>query len=187
MKKLTLLLISFGLLLSGFSLAQTVVPDGGDLIAAYEAAADGDVLVLESGGTYITDDDITIDKSITIKAADGAAVRPRIIFTDTYFMRGDKDADTKGEEIKFQGIEIEGAKSSNYVSRFYPYDSISYIEFSDVVGHNIMRNLIRASDSPKDDGLTPTYIDSVLVVNSFICDNGGSNYSFFYFYGQLKP
>ncbi len=155
----------------GLLQAQTI-PSGGSIQEFIDAAADGAVLELESGGIYTTET-LLIPKSITLKAADGATMRPVIYMEET---NGINFGEAKsGAEIMFKGIEF-ASLDSRYLCRFATGDSLAYLEFTDVVAHGYDRSFIRASDP----GI---FIDSILIQDSYFYnfDEGGQTYRFFYF------
>ncbi|MCF8378747.1 MAG: T9SS type A sorting domain-containing protein [Bacteroidales bacterium] len=177
MKKLRLLMLSGLLFLSGMSFAAEVtVPSGEDIQTYIDAAAEGDVILLESGGIY--EGKLSLTKTITIKAVDGYTVRP--IFnstsTDGIVFEGVKN----GREVIIQGIEFASDGTARYLLRFSTGDSLSYLEVSDVVAHGYDRSFLRASDAG-------TNIDSVLIDNVYCYNFSGSDYRLFYFDGNDCP
>ena len=170
MRKLRLLLLSGLLFLFGMSFAAEVTVPTGDTLQNYiDAAAAGDVLILEDGGVY--GGELLITKSLTIKAVDGYSVRPVIIQGSTNGIKF--GGDPSGAEIKLIGLEFMST-GARYLHRFATGDSLSYLEMTDVVAHGYDRCIIRASDS----GI---FLDSVLIDNSHFYDFHGSEYRLFYF------
>lgn len=165
MKKVTLLLIACLLMLAGFSYAQTTIPDGGDLQAALAAATPGDILELVDGGIYMSDE-IILDREITIKAADGAAVRPTIIATgSTTFSFGRVGGTPYG--VKLQGIRLAAHVPRARIFSFGREDTISHIIMSDIVAHDYGAAIIRAAEGGQPQVAS---LDSLLVENSYFYD-----------------
>ncbi|MBE7213936.1 hypothetical protein MK852_24265 [Shewanella benthica] len=82
LKKITKIsLLSFGVFSFASTAATTTVDLGaGTLRSAVEAAAAGDTLVLQHGDYTLSNDDLVIDKSLTIRAINKSAT-PRIYFS----------------------------------------------------------------------------------------------------------
>lgn len=166
------------LFLAGMTFAAEITIPSGDSIQSYiDAAADGDVLILEDGGVYY-DGTLTIAKSLTIKAVDGYSVRPII---HSWATNGVAYGETAtGAEVVFKGIEFV-SDSASYLHRIETGDSVAYLEMTDIVAHGYDRCLIRASNAG-------TYIDSVLIDNCHFYDFSGGDYRLFYIDddGRLK-
>lgn len=79
----------------------------GTLTAAITNAAAGDVLEL-ADGTYTENGDYSINKNITIKAADGA----NPVISHLYYFKVDG-----GAAVTFQGIEFDGSGASDHCIR----------------------------------------------------------------------
>jgi hypothetical protein len=172
MKRLRLIFLSVLTLIFGLSYAAEVTVPSGDTLQKYiDAAAAGDVLILEDGGIYDQDGTLTIDKSLTIKGVDGYTVRPAIIQGSTNGIRFGEDF--SGAEIVLTGIEFLST-GARYLARLATNDSLAYLEMSDIVAHGYDRCIIRASD----EGI---FVDSVLISNSHFYDFNGSTYRLFYF------
>ncbi len=165
MAKLRLLLLSGFLFLLGISYAAEVsVPSGKSIQAAIDAAADGDVILLESGGVYMGS--LNITKSITLMAADGYRTKPIISDGAIRFKA------TKGINFKVSGIEFASA-GERYFTRLETGDSIAYLEMKDLLVHGYDRSILRASDSGE-------YLDSMLIENCHFYNNSGGGYRLIY-------
>jgi len=168
MKKIFTLFVAM-ILSVGIMYAQTLLPSGGSIQDALDAAASGDVIELESGGIYETHD-LKFLKSITLKAVDGASVRPVI------YQKGSV-ATTFGEEPIGADILIEGVEFTTHISKYFLRmeggDSIASLKLSDVVAHGYAITAIRASN-----GLI--YIDSLSIDNCHFYDFGGNKERLFY-------
>ena len=150
MTKLRLLFLSGFLFLLGISFAAEIsVPSGKSIQAAIDGAADGDVILLESGGVYAGS--LNITKSIILKAADGYRTRPIISDGILRFNA------TKGIEVKVSGIEFASA-GERYFTRLETGDSIAYLEMKDLLVHGYDRSILRASDAGE-------FLDSMLIDN----------------------
>jgi len=147
----------------------TIIPSGGDIQSYIDAAADGDVLSLASGGVYETG---TLDwpKSLTLKAADGATVRPVVYQASTNAFKF--GAEKSGAVVILDGIEFSSV-DSRYFFRLATGDSLSKVIMNDLVVHGYDRCIIRASDA----GI---FIDSIIIENSYFYDFDGSDYRLFY-------
>lgn len=126
MNKLLLLLLIV-IAAYGITTAQTVVePGDGALSAAVTAAADGDVLVLKSGGEYIESSmaalPMKIDgKVLTIKAEDGYTQRPTLKVPAVPSGAGNSTPNVfelNNCSIVFQGIEVDGGMADT--TQFLP-------------------------------------------------------------------
>ncbi|MFC2081136.1 cadherin-like beta sandwich domain-containing protein [Bacteroidota bacterium] len=160
--------------LSGVSSAADIpVKSGASIQDAIDGAADGDVIVLTDGGVY--EGNLEIIKSITLKAADGADVRPLV--TGRCWFTG-----AKGIELKIKGIEFSSGGEERYFIRLNqtPPDSVAYLELTDLVVHGYDRSLIRASDAGQ-------FLDSVLIDNCHFYDFHGSDYRLIYIDGDDCP
>lgn len=165
MMKLRLLFLSGLLFLLGTNYAaEVLVPSGKSIQAAIDAAADGDVILLESGGVYTGS--LNITKSITLKAADGYRTKPIISDGIPRFKA------TKGIEVKLSGIEFASA-GERYFTRLETGDSIAYLEMKDLVVHGYDRSILRASDEGE-------YLDSMLIDNCHFYNNSGGGYRLIY-------
>lgn len=159
------------LFLAGMTFAEEItIPSGDSIQPVIEAAADGDVLILEDGGVY-HDYTLTIDKSLTIKAVDGYTVRPVVHMLET---NGIMCEGGKGQKIYLSGIDF-ASDSARYFVRLATGDSIAYLEMKDLVIHDLDRSAIRASDP----GI---FLDSVLIDNCHFYNftGDGQEYRFFY-------
>ena len=101
-----------GILLISFHLnAQTVhqVAEGTDVLkAAIDAASPGDIIELTtSGGAYLSNDQIVLDKDLTIRAAEGLAAKPVLKYigtsTGAYMFKV-----INSPKVIFKGIEFDG-------------------------------------------------------------------------------
>ena len=132
MKKVFFLL-SVCLMLTSLVFAQTVVePGDGTLSAAVAAAADGDVLVLKSGGAYTETSMAALptkieNKAVTIKAEDDYTERPLITVPAVPSGAGNDMPnlfELNMASITLQGVEIDGGMADT--SQFLPiYEVIS--------------------------------------------------------------
>ena len=108
--KLLTALVFLGLF-ANITLAQTVhqVAEGTDVLKpAIDAAVAGDIIELTtSGGQYLSADQISIDKDITIIAADGLDEKPVLKYigtsTGAYMFKV-----VASPKLMFQGIEFDG-------------------------------------------------------------------------------
>lgn len=109
MKKLFLLLPALVLSLAVSATTINVSPGTNTLKTAITSAADGDVLVLESG-TYKEDGNFDFTKSLTIQAKEGAT--PEIINKLYFRIEG-------GADVTFQGIKFNGSSANDHCVRSY--------------------------------------------------------------------
>jgi hypothetical protein len=115
MKKTTLffLCFTFFCLFAISASAETIVcVPGDDISLKYENANDGDIIQLSTVGTYIWSQrlDITVPKTLTIRAAAGLTARPIIQMqsaTEVLFMLF-YNLGTSSGVITFDGVEIDG-------------------------------------------------------------------------------
>ena len=114
MKKIsTFLLFAFYCLLVGSASAETIIcVPGDDISVKYLNANDGDIIQLSTVGTYIWSQrlDITVPKTLTIRAAAGLTARPIIQMqsaTEVLFMLF-YNLGTSSGVITFDGVEIDG-------------------------------------------------------------------------------
>ncbi len=191
-KKLLLPCIAVLFLLSA-SFAQTnVAPGDGTLKAAITAASAGDILVLESGGVY-TESEATayeIDKELTIKAADGADVKPKVemhAFASGTVERADFFLLKDGVSISLKGIEFDGLEPDTTVYRaadnliaLEENASIGTIEIDDCIYHRAFGNVV-------DGGTDGASVENVVITNSFVGNvNGGPEFKETALTGLLK-
>ena len=150
------------LLIAGFGYAAEIpVADGGDLAAAIESAAAGDVIVLADGGIYECDE-LVLNKEITIKAAEGALVRPTIIALGATTFSFGRVGTHYG--VKLQGIRLAAHVSRARVFYFGREDSISHLIMSDIVAHDYGASIIRAGEGGQE---VVASLDSLVVENSY--------------------
>ena len=100
----------FAALFVALAMNAAVVPvtaGSGNLTAAITAASAGDVLELATG-TYTENGDYSINKNITIKAAEGATP----VISHVYYFKVDG-----GAQVTFQGIEFDGSGASDHCIR----------------------------------------------------------------------
>jgi hypothetical protein len=114
MKKIfTFFLFAFFSLMVSTSSAETIVCVPGDDIALkYLNAVDGDIIELSTDGTYIWSQrvDITVPKTITVRAAAGLSARPIIQMqseAEVLFMLF-YNLGTSSGVVTFDGLEIDG-------------------------------------------------------------------------------
>jgi len=152
--------------------AGTLIPSGDTIQNYIDAAADGDVLLLESGGIYQSSK-LFITKSLTIKAVEGYTVLPLVDISSTDAI---KYEGAKGQEVVLKNIEFISDGKPRYLNRLETGDSLAYLEMTGVVAHGFDRSIIRASDP----GI---FLDSVLIDNCHFYDFAGSgqDYRLFYF------
>lgn len=74
----------------------------GALMAALARAADGDRLILPAGGVYALDQILTVNRTVSIEAAQGA--RPRLSFSRTCLFEL-----AEGANLRLKGIDVSGA------------------------------------------------------------------------------
>ena len=87
----------------------TVNPGSNSLQSAVASATAGDVLEL-SNGTFTEHGDFSINKNLTIKAADGA----KSVISNLYYFKIES-----GAKVTFQGIEFDGSGASDHCIRSY--------------------------------------------------------------------
>ncbi len=177
MKKI-ILTLSMLVALTALTLAQTAVsPGDGTLSAAINAASSGDVLVLQSGGVYTesTDSAYVIDKILTIKAEDGAEVKPLLenhtVATGTtgrpnlFFL-------TEGAGLTLMGLDLNGMEP----------DTNTYRSVNDIVGFEVKENYtvahlkfigctMRNASSRIADGASSDFEGLNVVVDTLLIDN----------------
>ena len=169
MRKIGLLMLTGMFFLFGMSYAAEVtIPSGGDIQAAIDAAAEGDVLILENGGQYATNQ-LVINKSITLKAEDGYTVRP-IVYCDgtSGVLFGDA-----GASVTELGIEFI-SRGARYLNRVEKNDSVHFLGMYDCVVRGFDRNFLQAKDAP-------SYLDSCVVEDCYVYAGGGGGYQLIYF------
>ena len=179
MKKVRLLLTTCLVILAVASYAQTthVLPDGGDLQEAIDAAADGDILELVDGGIYETST-VTVPKGITIKAADGAVVRPTIISTGSVLFKFGETMTHYG--FKLEGIRVAAHRYNSLMCELLRNDSLSYIVFDDIECHDFGGSIIQARDGAERPHPIAS-LDSLVVTNcNFYEQNASYKRSCFY-------
>lgn len=160
MKKLFLsLALTAGL---GLQAAEVNVTTG-DFADAYAAAADGDVLVLAEGsyGGQLT---FPSGKTITLKAADGAAVDFLSLFRAN-------DASLTDGGIILEGLDIHPTDS--YFINLDNYGHIKTITVKDCSIHGIGRCFLRTNS-------TGNTIDEIIFENCLIYDCGSGGWNFMY-------
>lgn len=155
------LLLSVSLLaVLGLSAAEVAV-DTSTFKSAFEAAADGDVLVLAAGayGETLT---FPSGKTITIKAAPEAEVTMATLYRAN-------DASLTGGGIIIDGVTIRPTDS--YLIYLEKYGDISTITMRNCDISNIGRCFLRTSDADKT-------INEIVFDNCVIhdCGNGGWNF-----------
>lgn len=143
---------------------EILVPSGKSIQAAIDAAADGDEILLESGGVYFGS--LNITKSITLRAVEDYRTKPLISDGALRFKA------TKGIEIKVIGIEF-ASTGERYFTRLETGDSIAYLEFKDLNIHGYDRSILRASDEGE-------FLDSMLTDNCHFYNNSGGGYRLMY-------
>lgn len=159
-------------MLTGFMLffgisyaAETLVPDGDTIQNYIDAASEGDVLILENGGKYQTNE-LVINKSLTLKAEDGYTTRPILFCNGTSGILFDGSLGNSVTEI---GIEFI-SNGARYLNRINKNDSVHFIGMYDCVARGFDRNFLQAKDSP-------VALDSVVVEDCYIYAGGGGGYS----------
>jgi len=85
----------------------SIAPGAGNLTAAITAAAAGDIIEMATG-TYTENGDYSINKNITIKAAEGATP----VIANHYYFKVDG-----GAQVTFQGVEFDGSGASDHCIR----------------------------------------------------------------------
>lgn len=181
--KIRLLLIILTAFLSSSLYSQTsVVPGDGTLKAAIDAATSGDVLVLQSGGVYTesVDSALTITKEITIKAEDGAAVRPLLknLSSPTgAITRADMFVVTPDAGLILQGIEVDGLEPDTTVYRSLANVvsfqrgsnyTVKYIKIIDCLMKNVESRIIdgASTDFDTSSGGWEVTLDTLIIDNS---------------------
>lgn len=159
MKLKTFLLAAFTPLLCG---AAEVPVDPSTFKDKYEAAADGDILVMDTG-TYGGEISLPNGKTVTLKAAGDAEV----IFKGTV---KNSDASATGGGIVFDGITVQC--DGNYFMDI-TYGDIKEITMLNCDISGIGRCFIRSNN----EGAT---IDEIKFDNCVIHDCGANGYNFIY-------
>ncbi len=164
----------------GTSFAQThVTPGDRTLGAAIAAAAPGDVLELENGGLYTESVDTTyrITFPLTIKAATGAAEKPKIQNLSATISSGSDSPDFfllyNGASLTLQGLEFDGDpdtttyNSANNLINFPIISNmvIGTIKILDCYFHNAGGKIFDGDNSAFEDIVAPK-IDSLIIENS---------------------
>lgn len=147
--------------LTGHAAEKSVQP--GDFTSAYEAASDGDVLILEEGayGGTLT---FPAGKLITLKAAEEAEVIFGCLFRSN-------DADATGGGIVLDGVKISIADS--YFINLDKYGDIKLIAMRNCDISNIARCFLRTND-------TGRVIEEIEFYNCVIHDCGSGGWNFMY-------
>lgn len=176
MKKNLLTLIML-LTLTALTMAQTTVaPGDGTLSAAINAAASGDVLVLQSGGVYTesTDSSFLINKVITIKAEAGAKVKPLIenhTVASGTLGRSDLFLLAEGAGLTLMGLDLNGLEpdTNTYRSLDDIVDfmvgenyTVAHIKFIDCVMRNVTSRIV--------DGASDVFDGANVVVDTLVID-----------------
>ena len=166
MRKRKLLLLFSLVFMVGISYgAEVNVPSGDTLQNFIDAAADGDVLILENGGVYYTFGSLEVDKSLTLKAADGYTVRPQV------YCDGTSGVLISGKaSVTEIGIEFIST-AARYLNRIDKNDTAHFIGMFDCVARGFDRNIIQSKDNP-------SFLDSCIVEDSYAYAGGGGGYSF---------
>ncbi|MBN2166602.1 MAG: DUF4957 domain-containing protein [Marinilabiliaceae bacterium] len=153
-----------------FSKAEEIqVATGGDIASAISGASAGDAIVLEDGGTYTISSSIIIDKTIIIKATDGATIKPKINVTASTAFK----TSSTGAGLTLIGLNIEGPQESSYFIVTAEGDVIDHIRFYDSEIHHFGRCAIRSSNDL-------TTLREVVVENCFIHDFTSSTWRLFW-------
>jgi len=130
MRKVVFLLSVF-LMSTSLLFAQTAVePGDGTLSTAVAAATDGDVLVLQSGGSYTETSMASLpikieNKAVTIKAEDGYAERPLITVPAVPSGAGNARPNIfqlNMASITLQGVEVDGGMADT--TQFLPVQEV---------------------------------------------------------------
>ena len=162
----SLLLVAFS---SNIKSAEIPVASGGDIASAISGAASGDVIVLADAGTYTITGTITLDKIITIKAADGTTITPIITVTaSTAFNTSSTECG-----ITFDGLEFVGPEGSSYFIVTAANDVIDHIRFYNTEIHHFGRCVVRSSNDP-------TNLRELIVDNCFIHNFTSSTWRLFW-------
>ncbi len=133
--------------------------------AAYEAAEDGDVLLLAEG-TYGTEIQFPSGKTITIKADEGA----KPVFTANV---RSNNADSSNGGLIFDGIDINHNTGDNYVINLDNIGDIAIIACRNCEIQNVGRCFLRTNNADAT-------IGKIEFINCLIHDNGQNGWNFMY-------
>ncbi|MCF8261170.1 MAG: DUF5123 domain-containing protein [Melioribacteraceae bacterium] len=151
------------------------IDEGTDVLkAAIDAANPGDVIELtSSGGMYLSNDQIELDKDLTIRAREGLAEKPVLKYVGTetgaYMFKIPSTANIMFEGLEFDGDGTNdgGAALAKYIVIIRTDDSTTAVnlKIDDCILHDTQDKMI------KPYGLSG--VDSIIVHNS-VFYNGGS-------------
>lgn len=171
MKK-QLLTVAMAIFFAGSTFAEEIPVDPSNYSTYFNSANDGDVLLLESG-TYTTRLYIPYaGKTITLKAAEGAA--PVL----NWEWRSNEDDNSGGVILDGVTIDLRGndGGNANYVFNITSRD-IQEITFRNCIIQNIARCLIR---SIKSDQTASASIGKIAIENCIIRECGTGRYNLIY-------
>lgn len=124
------------------------VESGGDLAAAITAANSGDVIILDAGGMFGFEGDMTIDKSIKIKGLDGELPVVYATSGDRMFYVG--SSLTPADHIIFEQLYMSGYKNldpNSQIRGVFDMESeacnIGSVEFIGCQIYNMGRQIMR--------------------------------------------
>ena len=145
----TLILLVLLSLFSNLAIARTIyISAPGNVSDSINNAADGDIIELTtSGGAYSWSKvvNITAEKSITLRAAQGLASRPVITWTGTnyasssnYFFRYSPTTSLSNETLTVQGLDF----NSKYLCYYFLYAvSATNTGLSTIIDNCVFRNI----------------------------------------------
>lgn len=173
LRQLVIILL-FGLL-TNFLIAQTVVQvAAGDstLEAAFKDAAAGDIIELATDGGLYTNSTLDVDKDITIRAADGLVVKPKLENIDAgtsnylFFMGSTATLNLEGLDLNGDGTGDGAEAILKYIFRIETGDSLTAVKVkaNDCLIHDVSDKLFKPYGQ--------SGIDTVLFTNSTFYNSG---------------
>lgn len=160
---LTMLMI---VIFSSSGYAATLNANSSNYVSVYNAASDGDIILLDAG-TYSTGITFPTSKSITIKGNPNAASLPVITFQLS-------DAiGTTGGTLTFDGVMIDRANADYFYSSATANLNIILLKFANCKIQNIKKSLINTTSQTGN-------ITNISIDNCIITASGTSKTSFIF-------
>lgn len=182
MKKISYLLLWASIcLIPQFANARiTQVAETGNLYSTILSSLDNDTIELTtSGGAYTVSSDLNFstEKSLTIRAASGLAIRPIVTKTaGSYFVRYYPTTGSLTETLTFDGIDFVGGASTLYFlyARCPSLTSNLNVVMNNCVVRNMSSISSRVFNYLGTAGTTPAVYGDLIVTNSEFRNIGGN-------------
>jgi Secretion system C-terminal sorting domain/Domain of unknown function (DUF4957) len=168
-------LIVLGIALFNLLLASVINVDPGrnSLYDALVAASEGDTLVLTQSADYVMDSILVVDKTITIKAAEGLDTKPVIKNVSETLLTRYHIQIVDGGHLRLDGLEFDGMSDSDTPVKYcITTTEKMLVPYSLFVNDCVMHDFVIDEEGRFFRSYAETYADSVVFTNCLLYNAG---------------